>query len=554
MVVGTLIASGMIVVNADNNGVGNGVGRVNDDAGPFAADSWSSWGGDIHNTRNYVGSGSQKINVNNAKNLKQLMYMDAQSGVAATPTTTGDKYLYYTDASGLMVGRNRFTGAVLGSYNVTQFLVDRGYVFNGYNLLTSRSSPAIDGSYVYIGTLAGGYVLKIHRTKFTLKWASQVSDHPYALLTQSPRVYKNQLFIGTASNEEQAQAFIDLAGGSYTPSFVGTFNALNTDTGALQWSHPIVPANYTGGAVWGSEPPIDEKRQQIIIATGNSYTLPDEIEACRAANDYTTTEVTFPDVCRKAGDLTEALVAFDLETGDVRWSSSHSAVEAWTIACGINLPDLGFVLPREYFSAEACPNIPGPDIDYGMAPIYVPGKVGVTPLGRDVIVTGQKSGIVTVNNVNNGHIMWSHATGPGGAAGGLMFGSATDGKSYFYSQTNSEKVQYKLANGQNTTIGHVGSLRLLDGKVEWQYSLDCFLNGAVAHSNGLVYVPCGGIAGGPQGGQLHVFNAGTGERVFTKLSTPGNRINGVSIVDGKVYVPTGYTGDKKAGGIIALGV
>ena len=37
------------------------------------------------------------------------------------------------------------------------------------------------------------------------------------------------------------------------------------------------PAGYTGNAVWGSSPAIDTKRNQVYIATGNNYSVPDDV-------------------------------------------------------------------------------------------------------------------------------------------------------------------------------------------------------------------------------------------------------------------------------------
>ena len=483
--------------------------------------------------------------MHNVAQLHVRKFIDAHSGVPASPTTTGDNAMYFTDVSGLVQCRARDTGKSVWSFDVTAFLKGRGITYNYFNALTSRASPTLTKSHLYFGTLAGGYLIKLNRFTGALVWAKQVSSHPYAVLTQSPRVYKKQVFIGVASNEEQAAAFV----ANYTLSFVGTFNALDTKTGHINWSKSIVPVGYTGGAVWGSEPPIDVKHHSILIATGNPYSVSAAAEACRVA--HVGQAVTFPDPCRAPDDLAESIVSLDLTTGKVNWQFSQSPVEAWTIACGINLPDLYFTLPR---NPGACPQIPGPDIDYGMAPILVKGEHGATPAGEDTLYTGQKSGIVWANNATDGALLWSTVTGPGGAAGGLMFGSATDGRDYFYAQTNSGKGLYKLANGTETRLGHVGSLSLKDGAVKWQYQLNCFLNAPLAHSNGLVYVSCGQVAGSAPGGQMHVFDAANGKLLFSKLGTVGNRANGVSFAGSDVFLPSGYTSDVTAGGVYMMSV
>lgn len=551
VLVSALVACGLLASSCHADSLhGNDESSDRRDARNHGGD-WPSWGGDLSNTRNYDGPGCHDISVQNVAHLASKFYVDVGAGVPASPAIVDD-FMYFTDASGLLQSRDRFNGRVQWTYNVTNFLTRQMITDNGYNRLTSRSTPAVVGDFLYIGTIAGGYVIRINRHTGKHDWSTRVSKHEYALLTQSPRVYGGVLFIGIASNEEKAAGFMD----DYPLSFQGAFVALDANTGDLLWSMPIVPGEkkgYAGGAVWGSEPPIDVARNRIFIATGNPYKVSDETEQCRIAQAAAGGVVSFPDPCRLADDLSESIVAIDISTGKVAWKFSQSKVEAWTIACGVNLPDLYFVIPHN--NHGACPQIAGPDVDYGMAPIFVAGTKDVTPNNEDTVFTGQKSGIVWANSAKTGKLSWSTVTGNGGAAGGLMFGSATDGKHYFYAQTNSEKKNYTLADGHTVlNYGHVGSLHLRNGSIAWQKPLDCFLNAPLAHSNGLVYVSCGHVAGGSPGGQLHVYDAKTGAHLFQKLSTPGNRAGGVSIADGRVYLPTGYTDDLTSGGVFIMGV
>ena len=66
------------------------------------------------------------------------------------------------------------------------------------------------------------------------------------------------------------------AGASTWPccSFRGSFLKLNAATGAVTWKTYTTPQGWSGASVWGSAPPIDAARGQVVIATGDNYDLP----------------------------------------------------------------------------------------------------------------------------------------------------------------------------------------------------------------------------------------------------------------------------------------
>ena len=90
------------------------------------------------------------------------------------------------------------------------------------------------------------------------------------------------------------------------------------------------------------------------------------------------------------------------------WIWQGTANDAWNTACGTNTPD-------------NCPKEDGPDYDFGAATLIV-----TTEAGQDLVIGGQKSGLVHAVNADTGKLVWSQRVGRGGIQGGVHFGIAAD--------------------------------------------------------------------------------------------------------------------------------
>jgi polyvinyl alcohol dehydrogenase (cytochrome) len=135
--------------------------------------------------------------------------------------------------------------------------------------------------------------------------------------------------------------------------------------------------------VW-SAPTIDVSRKLVYAATGNSFT-----------------GVEIP--------TSDAVLAFDLETGKLVWTSQVDTGDNYTMACG---PE----------GKANCPAPKGGDTDFGTSPALV-------NLGRkQIIVVGQKSGVLWgLDPDNKGKVLWHAQVGKGGPLGGIEWGHAVDG-------------------------------------------------------------------------------------------------------------------------------
>lgn len=226
-----------------------------------------------------------------------------------------------------------------------------------------------------------------------LVWKVRADEHPAAVLTASPALWGDTLYVPVSSLEEASAA----SPGYKCCTFRGSILALDARTGREKWRTWLVeepklqPDGKTFGPsgvpVWAGLS-IDEKRGNLIVATGDNYTQP-------------------------ATALSDALVALDLRTGAIRWHFQATEGDAWNVDCVTPQPD-------------NCPADAGPDYDFGAIPILAKGNDG-----RDYVVAGQKSGIVWAVDAGTGKLAWHRQVGRGGMAGGVHFGIATQGGRVF---------------------------------------------------------------------------------------------------------------------------
>jgi polyvinyl alcohol dehydrogenase (cytochrome) len=139
--------------------------------------------------------------------------------------------------------------------------------------------------------------------------------------------------------------------------------------------------------VW-SPPTVDAKRGLVYFGTGENYSSP-------------------------ANDKSDAIIAVDMVTGKIRWVRQVLANDAWNGAC--IQPGVGANCPRE----------DGPDLDFGAPPILADTGNG------DILLAGQKSGLVFGIDPDTGVIRWQQRAGAGGFNGGIHWGMASNGPRLF---------------------------------------------------------------------------------------------------------------------------
>jgi polyvinyl alcohol dehydrogenase (cytochrome) len=249
----------------------------------------------------------------------------------------------------------------------------------------------------------------------------------------------------------------------------------------------------SGAPVWNS-PTIDAKRGLLYVGSGESYTSP-------------------------AHGNSDAVLAFDMDSGELVWSRQLTAGDAWNMSCFIG-------------SSYNCPEENGPDMDIGAPPLLI--SLGE---GRDILVVGQKNGMVYgLDPDREGAIVWERKVGLGGYAGGIHWGMATDGRVVYAPNADTDFIgRFDAERFPGVFALDAGSGRQLwytraqaDCEESEKPACDAGVSASATAAPGLVF------AGGFDG-QLRAYHSDTGDvlwsyqtkRSYTALS--GRRARGGSI-------------------------
>jgi outer membrane protein assembly factor BamB len=498
---------------------------------------WSGWGGNIFNNR--WASKDVHLSSHAVQKLSTKCRVDYHIGVSATPVVL-DNIVYYPTWSGAFVALNYEDCKVQWEVNVTKIVLDFGPIIGDTNVTTpvSRTSPAIDGDILYFGTLTHALVVAVDRGNGRLLGVQQLNPHPVAIITQSPTFYDGKLFVGSSSEEETAAAVIP----NYPCcSFIGSMAALTFDRDAgefhVAWNRSMLPFNtqWSGVGVWGSQPAIDPGRRQVFIGTGNVYTNPPEFNKC--ANESAT--------CLPADILQEAIIAYDIDSGEANWVERISPLDAWTVAC------------IKAGNPQNCPPFPGVDADFGMAPAFVPSTNRANPHG-DVVVLGQKNGILYSLSAQTGQLIWSTQATPDGTAGGLSWGVAADNSRVYFTGINSLNVTWQLLPSNQTIQNSAfGAASLATGELLWETQTP---------DNNVAFGPpsvIGEVIAVTRTGQntansantkggLVFLSPATGE-ILADIELDANSHSGVAAYGKNLFFGTGYSGFEGTGSLYVMG-
>jgi len=491
---------------------------------------WPSAGRDLSNTR------SQPfeflLSPATVGSLQKKWALPVAGDVTANPAVDGDS-LYFGDSAGYLYKVTR-QGQLVWKQSVSALTGAAGD--------SVRATPAVAGNLLIMGNQAGkllganfgqpaptgAKVFAVDKNTGQVKWVTQVDSTLMSMATHSPLVVGNLAIVGIASNEELVAGFVPQPYWQW--QFRGSVVALDVQTGAIRWQTYTVPPGYYGGSVWGSTGAVDLLRQQVYIASGNNYWVPQSVFDCMNNGGG-------PASCLSPDDHFDSIMALDLATGHINWAQHGIPYDVWNVGCGLFVP--GFSVPPN----NNCPNPHGPDWDFAQGPILM--HTGFLP-GSDLVGGGQKSGMYWAFRASDGKLVWNTQVAPGGLTGGLQWGSAYDGRRIYVAVSNAGPVlgsgqdaqPWTLKDGSTTTSGGWAALNPSTGAVLWTTAdpLGSRAEGAVSVANGVVY-GCN-LDYNPANPTYYALNAESGKPLWS-FASGGPCAAGPVISAGMVFWGTG---------------
>jgi polyvinyl alcohol dehydrogenase (cytochrome) len=471
---------------------------------------WNGWGVDLDNSR-FQPADQAGLAAAEVPQLKLKWAFGFPGGFAAysQPVVVGGR-VYVSDPLGGVYSLDASSGCTYWKFQAAAAV---------------RTALSIGpGDLAYFGDLrANVYAVNVETGK--LVWKTTVSDHSYARVTGTPRLYKGRLYVPVSSREEW------MAGDPHYEccTFRGILAAFDASTGKEIWRTYTIPDapkptrkgpngvqlwGPSGGGLWSS-PTIDEDHQLLYIGVGDNYSDP-------------------------ATSLSDAVIAVDLKTGKIVWSNQITPGDTFNAGC---------------FQKDTsnCPVKVGPDFDFGSALIL--RKLAD---GRRVLVAAQKSGTVFgLDPDKKGAILWQTTIGKGGVLGGIEWGAAADSEVAYVALSDVSFGAAPDGVGLDPKVGGgLFAIRIATGEKVWVAS-PAAAGCTVAHcspaqSAAVTAIP-GVVFSGADDGHLRAYSTGDGKVIWdfdtlrefdavNKSEAHGGSMDGggPAIAGGMMFVNSGF--------------
>jgi polyvinyl alcohol dehydrogenase (cytochrome) len=378
---------------------------------------WNGWGPDSSNAR-YTTSSAITLNQVGKLKLKWAYAFEGDVSAFGAPTVLGNT-LFVGSAGGAVQALSTDSGCVR-------------WVYEASGPVRSAIVAVRQGNkHILVFSDLTGWVYGLEAETGRQLWKKKPEQHDSARLTGTAAVHEGVVFVPAASWEETR---------SNNPeypccTFRGSVTALRAADGAQVWKTYTIretPKQIekggvgtwgpSGASVWGS-PTLDTKRGLLYVTTGDNFSSP-------------------------GTDMSDAVLALDLKTGRIAWARQMTPGDVFSGACRGS-------------------NCPGPDYDFGSSAI-----LQKLPDGRDVLLAGQKSGVVyALDPDRKGEILWQTRVGKGSTNGGVQWGMASDGQKVYAAVSDLvRKGGATAAIGSTpdpTQGGGLTALRITNGEKVW---------------------------------------------------------------------------------------
>ena len=348
-------------------------------ADPFAAPQWNGWGNGTQNMR-FQSAAQAGLTAENVRVL-ELRWAFAFPGetIAESQPTVVDGRLFVGSRSGAVYALDAKTACLHWRFD-TDGPVKNSVVIGTVTIDGAKKTVAFFGDLI-------GNAYAIDAIDGTLIWRRRVDEFPTARLMGSFILVDDQLFVPVTSLESTTVAATD----AVCCMFRGSLVSLDATTGTEQWRRYTIPAeprktgeNALGKPVYGpagatiwSAPTFDPERGVVYVGTGENSSHP-------------------------ATATSDAILAVDLSSTEIRWSYQGLPGDAWNMSCGTA-------------DKTNCPDDAGPDFDMASSP-----SLSTLADGRRVLIAAQKSGVVHALDPDaDGKLLWQRQVAAGGILGGI---------------------------------------------------------------------------------------------------------------------------------------
>ena len=489
--------------------------------GATPSPSWKGWGPDGTNTR-YVRTSGIALNQVAGLKLKWAYGFEGDISAFGAPTVLG-KTLFLGSAGGAVQALSTDSGCVR-------------WLFQASGPVRSAPVAVPNGkAHVLVFTDLTGWVYGLEAETGHLLWKKKVETHDTARMTGTAAVYNGMVFIPAASWEETRASNPEYP----CCTFRGSVTALRAKDGVQVWktytireeprqlekaSGSVGSWGPSGAGVWSS-PTLDTKRGLLYVSTGDNFSSP-------------------------STDMSDAVLALDIKTGRVTWSRQ--------------------VTPGDIFSG-ACSggNCPGPDFDFGSSVL-----IEKLTNGRDVLLAGQKSGVVfALDPDRRGEVLWQTRVGKGGTNGGVQWGMASDGENVYAAVSDlirkappNTVIQVGLP-PDPTQGGGLSALRIATGEKVWYAAPPSCGSRPLcspAQPQAVTAIP-GVVFSGSVDGHLRAFTTEEGRLLWdfdtmreyqtvNGVRAKGGSLDGAGpvIVGGMLFINSGYARNGAVAGNVLL--
>jgi polyvinyl alcohol dehydrogenase (cytochrome) len=494
-----------------------------------SGDAWTGWAPSQANTR-FQPAGRAGIDTRNISRL-QLKWAFGFAGdvIAFAAPTVLNGTLFVGSAGGAVQALDATSGCLHWRYQAS------GPVRTAMTVATEQ------GGHTLVFSDQNGLVYAVDARTGKENWKKRIEEHEATRLTGSIAVHDGVAFVPAASWEETRS----IDPGYPCCTFRGSVTALRVRDGSVVWKTYLVdPPNRTGqtavgtptfgpsgAGVW-STPTIDQPRGVLYITSGDNYSHP-------------------------ATATSDAILALDLKTGAIVWSQQTTPNDVYNSSCGTR--------------GANCPEDAGPDFDYGASAMLVRASDG-----RDVLIAGQKSGVVyALDPAAKGRLLWQTRVGKGGTNGGVQWGMATDGRNVYASVSDVVRVgrvtgPTPIGDAQLDPVqgGGLTALNIADGSRAWfapARPCDPPRPGCSPAQPGAVTAVPGLVFSGSMDGHIRAFSAADGTllwdfdtqrayRTVNDVPAKGGSLDGAGpvVVGGMMFVNSGYPRFGGAAGNVLL--